>query len=95
MALASKMKEKKITFLRDLKLDNPKTSILNKKLNKPKSKKILFIDQGDLNKNFKLALRNIANSNLLPQIGANVYDILNCDRLYITEAAVKSLEERL
>ncbi|MEO0348105.1 MAG: 50S ribosomal protein L4, partial [Pseudomonadota bacterium] len=45
--------------------------------------------------NFKLASQNLNNINILPQIGANVYDIIRHDNLFITEAAIQKLEERL
>jgi len=32
---------------------------------------------------------------VLPQLGANVYDILRCDTLVLTKDAVKALVERL
>jgi large subunit ribosomal protein L4 len=31
----------------------------------------------------------------LPEAGANVFDILRCDTLVLTKAAVEKLEERL
>jgi large subunit ribosomal protein L4 len=41
-----------------------------------------------------LAARNLPGVNVLPAIGANVYDILKHDTLVLTRAAVESLEAR-
>ena len=41
------------------------------------------------------AAANIAHVDVLPQQGANVYDILRRDTLVLTKDAVKHLEERL
>ncbi|UYY58377.1 50S ribosomal protein L4 [Sphingomonas sp. S2-65] len=41
-----------------------------------------------------LAARNLQGVNVLPAIGANVYDILKSDTLVLTRAAVEKLEAR-
>ena len=54
---------------------------------------ILFAQEIDTN--FARAAANIAHVDVLPQQGANVYDILRRDTLVLTRDAVKHLEERL
>ncbi|MNC99211.1 50S ribosomal protein L4 [compost metagenome] len=54
-----------------------------------------MIDGVELDVNFARAARNIAHVDVLPQQGANVYDILRRDTLVLTREAVKRLEERL
>ena len=44
---------------------------------------------------FGRAVRNIHKVDVLPTVGANVYDILNHDVLAITRAGVEALKERL
>jgi large subunit ribosomal protein L4 len=44
---------------------------------------------------FLLASRNVHGLDILPVIGANVYDILQHDVLVITQAGVEGLKERL
>jgi large subunit ribosomal protein L4 len=44
---------------------------------------------------FARAARNLPNIDVLPQQGANVYDILRRDTLVLTREAVKHLEARL
>ena len=48
------------------------------------------VDQG-----FARAARNLPKVDVLPQIGANVYDILRRDTLVLTRDAVQQLEARL
>ncbi|MBY0408005.1 MAG: 50S ribosomal protein L4 [Rickettsiales bacterium] len=55
----------------------------------------LIIDGPELNESFALAARNIKYVDVLPQQGANVYDILRHKQLVLTKDAVKHLEERL
>ena len=57
-------------------------------------KKVLVIDGEAVNDNFAKAARNIIGVNVLPAIGANVYDILKHDTLVLTRSAVEKLEAR-
>ena len=57
-------------------------------------KKVLVIDGEAVNDNFARAARNIVGVNVLPAVGANVYDILKHDTLVLTRAAVEKLEAR-
>ncbi|MFS4438079.1 50S ribosomal protein L4 [Paracoccaceae bacterium GXU_MW_L88] len=58
-------------------------------------KKALFIDGAEVNEEFARAARNIDGVDVLPSIGANVYDILRREKLVLTRAAVEALEARL
>ena len=57
-------------------------------------KTALVIDGDALNVGFALASSNLKEINLLPAVGANVYDILKHDTLVLTRAAVEKLEAR-
>ena len=57
-------------------------------------RKVLVIDGEAVNDNFAKAARNIVGVNVLPAVGANVYDILKHDTLVLTRAAVEKLEAR-
>ena len=57
-------------------------------------KKVLVIDGEQVNEVFARAANNIVGVNVLPAIGANVYDILKHDTLVLTRAAVEKLEAR-
>jgi len=57
--------------------------------------RVLIIDGAEIDANFARAARNLEGIQLLPSIGANVYDILRRDQLVITRAGVAALEARL
>ena len=94
-AISSKTEVNKLLVLKDLALENAKTSNLISKVEKFGFKSMLFIDGDNVNENFALASRNLHNINILPQIGANVYDIVKHECLVLTEAAVASIVGRL
>jgi large subunit ribosomal protein L4 len=54
----------------------------------------LVIDGDALNVGFARASSNLREVNLIPAVGANVYDILKHDTLVLTRAAVEKLEAR-
>ena len=56
---------------------------------------MLVIDGAEVNANFARAARNIDGIDVLPSVGANVYDILRRDTLVLTKAGVEALEARL
>ena len=56
--------------------------------------KVLVIDGEAVNEGFARAANNLVGVNVLPAIGANVYDILKHDTLVLTRAAVEKLEAR-
>ena len=58
-------------------------------------KSVLLIDGNQLNENLVRASSSLSHFDILPQQGANVYDILRHDMLVLTQSAVRSLEERL
>ncbi len=58
-------------------------------------KRALIIDGATVDANFAQAARNIEGLDVLPSMGANVYDILKRDTLVLTKAGVEALEARL
>ena len=78
-----------------LKLKSAKTKDFAKSLKKFGWNSALIIDADAVNDNLAKAIGNIYKIDALPTVGANVYDILNHEKLVITEAALKKLEERL
>ena len=72
-----------------------KTQVLAGRLAKAGwGKKVLVIDGEGVNDNFARAAGNLKDINILPAMGANVYDILKHDTLVLTRAAVEKLEAR-
>ena len=94
-ALSAKREEGKLVVLDAIKLKNPKTGELAKKLGKLGWQSALVIDGTDVDANFARAAANIADLDVLPCQGANVYDILGSDTLVLTKDAVEKLVERL
>ena len=58
-------------------------------------KRALVIDGAAVNEGFARAAANIEGLDVLPSMGANVYDILKRDTLVLTKAGVEALEARL
>ena len=94
-ALSAKAKEGNLVVLDEAKLSAPKTKDLVAKLNACGLNNCLIVDGKEVDINFALASRNIEGVDILPTIGANVYDILRRDKLVLTKDAVACLEERL
>ncbi len=94
-ALSAKAKEGNLVIVDEAKLPSPKTKDLKVKLDACGLNNSLFIDGQEVDINFALASRNIFGVDVLPTIGANVYDILKKDKLVLTKDAVRCLEERL
>lgn len=93
-ALSSKAKEGSLVILDNATTDG-KTSALAKQVKDLGWKRTLVIDGYDVNEQFATAARNIDGLDILPTMGANVYDILKRDTLVITKAGVEALEARL
>ena len=94
-ALSAKAKEGNLVIIDEAKLSAPKTKELQNKLVACGLSNSLFIDGKEVDMNFALATRNINGVDVLPTIGANVYDILRKDKLVLTKDAVVCLGERL
>lgn len=93
-ALSAKAKAGQLVVIDDATSDG-KTSALAKQVNALGWKRALIIDGASVNENFAQAARNIEGLDILPTMGANVYDILKRDTLVITKAGVEALEARL
>ena len=94
MALSSKAKEG-LVILDSLELKDAKTKALSAQLAKANwGKKVLVIDGDAVDAGFARAAGNLVGINVLPAVGANVYDILKHDTLVLTRAAVEKLEAR-
>ena len=95
MALSAKAKEGQLVVLDNLDMTEAKTKSLKANLaNLGFGRKALVIDGDAVSVGFARASANLAEINLLPAIGANVYDILNHETLVLTRAAVEQLEAR-
>ena len=93
-ALSAKAKEGALVIL-DKATASGKTGELAKQVKDLGWKRALVIDGAEVSSEFVQAARNIEGLDILPTIGANVYDILKRDTLVLTKAGVEALEARL
>ena len=94
-ALSAKAKAGELVILDVATMAEAKTANLAKMATELGWKRVLVIDGANVDANFALAARNIEGIDVLPTIGANVYDILKRDTLVITKAGIEALEARL
>lgn len=96
MALSDKMASGKLRIVKDFGLADCKTKTLLSVAEKLEiGSKVLFIDSASVDVNLKRSASNIIGMDVLPQIGANVYDIVRKDQLVLTVDALNALGERL
>jgi large subunit ribosomal protein L4 len=94
-ALSAKAGAGELIVIDAAELAEGKTKLLAQVLKGLGWKRALVIDGAEVNPNFAQAARNIEGIDVLPSMGANVYDILRRDTLVITKAGVEALEARL
>jgi len=94
-ALSQKAAEGKLVVLEDAAMAaDAKTSAVAAKVKALGWTSVLVVDAA-ADQNFARCVRNLPKVQVLPTIGANVYDILNHDVLAVTRAGVEALKERL
>jgi large subunit ribosomal protein L4 len=94
-ALSSKAQSGNLIVLESCAMEEAKTKVLAKAAKELGWKRVLVIDGAEVDANFARAAANLAGVDVLPVVGANVYDILKRDTLVITKAGVEALEARL
>ncbi|CAO0820047.1 50S ribosomal subunit protein L4 [Desulfarculales bacterium] len=94
VALSDKLKEEKLTVLRDFDLSEIKTKAFVEVLGRFATNNALIVTAGpDLH--LEKSSRNVPKIKVLRVEGLNVYDILRYDRLLLLEPAVVRIEEAL
>jgi large subunit ribosomal protein L4 len=94
-ALSAKQAAGKLVIIDTAKVKAPKTKELRQRLEKLGWGSVLIIDGAAVDTEFARAARNLPLVDLLPSVGANVYDIMRRDTLVLTREAVEQLEARL
>jgi large subunit ribosomal protein L4 len=94
-ALSAKQSEGKLVVIDAARIDDPKTKALRTRLETLGWDSVLIIDGPTVDQALARAARNLPRVDVLPQQGANVYDILRRDKLVLTREAVRHLEARL
>ena len=93
-ALSAKAKSSDLIIIDDLTVGEAKTKLLITNFAKLGLTNALMIGGAEIDQNFKRAASNIANIDVLPVQGINVYDILRRGKLVLSKAAIEALEER-
>jgi len=95
IALSVKQDEGKLVVIDAARIGEAKTKALRARLAALGWDSVLIIDGSVVEENFARATRNLPRVDVMPQQGANVYDILRRDTLVLTREAVRQLEARL
>lgn len=96
-ALSEKVLENALGVMDKLELDAPKTKdfvAIVEAIQAP-HKTLFVVADADDNTNAYLSARNIPGVSMMTSRGINVYDLVNANKVYMTEAAVKEVEEAL
>ncbi|MDR6226956.1 50S ribosomal protein L4 [Desmospora profundinema] len=94
-ALSSKVKEDSLVVLDQLSLEAPKTKDMVKVLNNLNADRKALVVSDNVDENLALSARNIPGVKVIDTHGLNVLDVLNHDKLIITQGAVSRVEEVL
>jgi large subunit ribosomal protein L4 len=94
-ALSAKAVAGELVIIDSIDIKDVKTKALAAQIKELGWKRALIIDGAEVNTEFAQAARNIAGLDILPTMGANVFDILKRDTLVITKAGLEALEARL
>jgi large subunit ribosomal protein L4 len=94
-ALSAKQRDGKLIVVDSVAADSPKTAALAERLEKLGFNSVLIVAGPEVDENFRRAAANLIGVDVLPQAGANVYDILRRDTLVLSRDAVQHLEARL
>ncbi len=92
-ALSMKLAGNELIVVKDLSLEKPKTKAILSVLENLKVTGRTLIVTAEGNENVMLAARNLQSVNTEVAGSLGVYDILNCDKLIVTEAAARKVEE--
>jgi large subunit ribosomal protein L4 len=95
--LSQKVKDNAVIIVDKMDYEQPKTKQMIASLASIKAtgKTLIVVDEFSFGDNAVLSAMNIPSVGLLYSDQINVYDILNCDSLVFTQAAVQSVEEVL
>ena len=94
-ALSAKVRDGGLIVVEAAAAKDGKTAPLRSQLAKLGLTNALIIDGAEIDRNFRLAARNIPEIDVMLVAGINVYDILRRTKLVLTKAAVDALEARL
>ena len=94
-ALSQKLIDNEFTALNELAFDSVKTKNMKEVMTAFDTPRKALVVVDELNDNVALSARNLPNVKLIDAKHVNVYDILDSTNLFMTEAAIKAVEEVL
>lgn len=94
-ALSVKAASGQIKVVDSLELSQPKTAELAQKIKNITGGSVFIIGGDAVDENFCKAASNLKSVHVLPQLGANVLDILKHETLILSKDAIERLEARL
>ena len=94
-ALSTKIIDNEFMALDTIKFDAPKTKEMVKVLSNLEAPEKTLIVMDEIDETVARSANNIPGVKLLDARRVNVYDVLNSNKLIMTEAAIKSVEEVL
>lgn len=94
LALSKKAYQEKVFIVDDIAFPEVTTKKLFSTLRDKELDNVVFLYEGEVNKNFYLSARNIPNTKCLDVKGINVYDILKYKNVVFSEAALQSVVQR-
>ncbi len=96
-ALSEKLAEEAFGVMDNLVMDAPKTKdfkAIVEAIQAPK-KTLFIVGMEEDTDNAYMSSRNLPGISMMNSNGINVYDLVNANRIVLTEAAVKEIEEAL
>lgn len=93
--LSQKVLDSNLIVIDALSFDTPKTKDFAEMLDKLNVNSKVLVALEDGNETAALSARNLPNVTVVPAEGVNVLDVLNNDKLILTQAALSKIEEVL
>jgi len=92
-AISAKLQAKEILVLQNLELKDAKTKSFVELLSNLKIDRTAIFVTKDINENLLRSSNNVSTIDVTTAGQLNVYDIICCDKLVLTEEAIKAIEE--
>ena len=92
-AISAKLQAKEILVLQNLEMKDAKTKSFVELLSNLKIDRTAIFVTKDINENLLRSSNNVSTIDVTTASQLNVYDIICCDKLVLTEEAIKAIEE--
>lgn len=94
-ALSEKLRANELIIIDQINFEAPKTKQVVEMMKAFEASKALIIDGGKAVENTVLSARNIPGVKAIGTCGINIYDLVHYTKLFMTQEAVKQIEEVL